>query len=84
MSAPKPVAPSAGTGMQMSAADASAIKAFTTGWGKGSGSGNPSPSRPPVSTGTRPAPGERPVPKVIGARKPGWPLRFAWRQCPRC
>jgi len=40
MAAPKPVAPSAGTGMQMSAADASAIKAFTTGWGKGSGSGS--------------------------------------------
>jgi len=40
MAAPKPVAPAAGAGMQMSAADASAIKAFTTGWGKGSGSGS--------------------------------------------
>jgi len=40
MAAPKPVAPPAGAGMQMSAADASAIKAFTTGWGKGSGSGS--------------------------------------------
>jgi hypothetical protein len=39
MAAPKPVAPSAGAGMQMSSADASAIKAFT-GWGKGSGSGS--------------------------------------------
>ena len=40
MAAPKPVAPAAGPAMQMSAADASAIKAFTTGWGKGSGSGS--------------------------------------------
>lgn len=39
MAPPKPVTPAAGPGMQMSAADASAIKAFTTGWGKGSGSG---------------------------------------------
>jgi hypothetical protein len=31
--------------MQMSAADASAIKAFTTGWGKGSGSGSGTRSR---------------------------------------
>lgn len=40
MAAPKPVAPPAGAGIQMSAADASAIKAFTTGWGKGTGSGS--------------------------------------------
>ena len=45
MAAPKPVAPAAGPGMQMSAADASAIKAFTTGWGKGSGSGSGTRSR---------------------------------------
>lgn len=45
MAAPKPVAPAAGPAMQMSAADASAIKAFTTGWGKGSGSGSGTRSR---------------------------------------
>lgn len=45
MSAPKPVAPSAGPGVTMSKADASAIKAFTTGWGKGSGSGSGTRSR---------------------------------------
>ena len=44
MAAPKPVAPAAGPGMQMSAADASAIKAFTA-WGKGSGSGSGTRSR---------------------------------------
>lgn len=45
MAAPKPVAPPTGPAMQMSAADASAIKAFTTGWGKGSGSGSGTRSR---------------------------------------
>lgn len=50
MAAPKPVAPSAGTGMQMSAADAKAIGDFTKGWGgtghgKGSGSGSGTRSR---------------------------------------
>jgi hypothetical protein len=40
MAAPKPIAPSAGAGVGMSAADASAIKGFTSGWGKGSGSGS--------------------------------------------
>jgi hypothetical protein len=44
MPAQKPVAPSAGAGA-MSAADASAIKAFTTGWGKDSGSGSGTRSR---------------------------------------
>jgi hypothetical protein len=39
------VATSAGTGMQMSAGDAKAIKEFTTGWGKGSGSGSGTRSR---------------------------------------
>ena len=45
MSAPKPMAPSAGPGVTMSKADASAIKAFTTGWGKGTGSGSGTRSR---------------------------------------
>lgn len=45
MSAPKPVAPTSGPSVAMSTADASAIKAFTTGWGKGSGSGSGTRSR---------------------------------------
>jgi hypothetical protein len=45
MSAPKPAAPSAGLSGGMSTADASAIKAFSTGWGKGSGSGTGTRSR---------------------------------------
>jgi len=45
MAAPKPAAPAAGPAAQMSTADASAIKAFTTGWGKGSGSASGTRSR---------------------------------------
>jgi hypothetical protein len=45
MSAPKTMAPAGGMSGGMSGADASAIKAFTTGWGKGSGSGTGTRSR---------------------------------------
>jgi hypothetical protein len=45
MAAPKPVAPAGGMSGGMTGADASAIKAFSQGWGKGSGSGTGTRSR---------------------------------------
>ncbi len=45
MAAPKPVAPAGGMSGGMSGDDASAIKAFSQGWGKGSGSGTGTRSR---------------------------------------